>query len=260
MQEALTTVLGVMLAALLAFWFDRQKRREETEFRLKQEVLLQASEAVHRFFMYYMSIPDRPLPQGGSTDAEATEVTVALNKLHFFCSLETIECVCRFSCLLGKAMTDAVAAKMPSGFIAVDIKAMDVQIAAFEATNARLQQETEMLLQSDPMSPSIHLCKEQISETYRVIAECYGGKGELFKQQYAETEKCRDVVFSYLKPLSKMSRELLLLARDELRFKIDRAKYHSLMNQVADEGMQHLDNFVNTIRTQIKEKMEEEVS
>ena len=82
MKEALTTVLGVMLVALLAFWFDRQKRREEEEFRLKQEAFFQASDAVHRFLMYLMSIPDRTLPKDGKTDPEAVEVCITAKCSH----------------------------------------------------------------------------------------------------------------------------------------------------------------------------------
>lgn len=255
MQEALTTVLGVMLAALLAFWFDRQKRREEDEFRLKQEVFFDASEAVHRFLMYFMSIPDRPFPKDGKTDTEAVEVSIALNKLHFFCSLETITCVTKFSALMGKAVAEAVAAKMPSGFIAEDIKILDMQIAGYEATDARLQQEIELLLQSAPTNLLIARYKQKMADNFSLMAGCHGRKSELAKEQYVEIEKCRDVVFKYLLPLSEISRELLLLARDELKFDIDRDAYHSLMEQTAHEGNQRLETFIDSIRAQVNERM-----
>jgi hypothetical protein len=256
MREALTTVFGVMLAALLAFWFDRQKRREENEFRLKQEAFFDAAEAVQRFFIYYMTIPDRTLPRAGKTDTEAVEVSIALNKLHFFCSLGTITCVTKFNALMGRSVTDAVAAKMLSGFIAEDVKVLDMRIASYEATNAQLQQETEILLQSDPNNPLIARYKHQRADTFRLIAECHGRKSELAKAQYAETEKCRNVVSQNLMPLSEIARELLLLARDELKFDIDRDAYHALMEQSANEGQQRLTNFIETIRSEVNGRMQ----
>ena len=56
--------------AWLAFQYDRKKRREENEFCLKQEAFFDAAEAVQRFFIYYMTIPDRTLPRDGKTDPE----------------------------------------------------------------------------------------------------------------------------------------------------------------------------------------------
>lgn len=71
-----------------------------------------------------------------------------------------------------------------------------------------------------------------------------------------EVEKCRDVVLKNLMPLSEASRDLLLMARDELKFNIDRKKYHALMNRVADEGQQRLTDFMNTVREEANKRMQ----
>lgn len=258
MQQALTTILGLILAALLAFWFDRQKRREENEFRLKKESLLNAVEAAQRFLSFLLTLPDCPLPQAGASVPETAELPVALSRLHFFCSLKTIECSSRLSTLFNHAIFDAMKFKMSVGLLGEDIKVLDMQIASYEATNARLQRETEILLESDPHSPLIARYKEQSAETFRLTAECCREKSEMAKQQYLLTEKCRDTVIQKMPELADQFRALMLCTRDELKFKINRKKYTQIINQDTKENKLRLNDYLTAIRNQVAGKMNDE--
>ena len=81
---------------------ERKKIKEEKEFRAKQEALIQASEAFTRFLTYFITLPDRQLPQDGNVPPEVTELGVAINKLHFYCSLNTIKSSVHLSRILNK--------------------------------------------------------------------------------------------------------------------------------------------------------------
>jgi flagellar biosynthesis GTPase FlhF len=260
MKEALTTVLGVMLAALLAFWLDRRKRREENEFRLKQESLLRAVEAAQRFMSFFMSLPDGPLPQAGDSVPESAELPVAFARVHFFCSLKTIECSNRLNTLFNRAIMDVMKFKLSAGLLGEDVKVLDMQIASYEATNARIQRETELLLESNPNNPLVARYKEQSAEIFRLMAECCRKKSELAKQQYLFTEKCRDAVIQKMPELAEQFRALMLCTRDELKFKIDRQKYSQIIKQDAEENKLRLKDYLTAIRSQVSGKMDNEKS
>lgn len=101
---------------------EREKSRKEREFNLKQNALLSAAEAVTRFIIYYMTLPDRKLPADGTVAGEPTELPVALNRLHFFCDLETIEQSIRLGQVTNEVVSEAMKAKLPSVFIVAEIE------------------------------------------------------------------------------------------------------------------------------------------
>jgi len=234
---------------------ERTKRREEREFRAKQESLILASEAVTRFLTYFLSIPDRQLPQGGSVAPEITELGVALNKLHFYCSLNTIERATRLSKILDEAVSDAMKSKMPSAFIFEDIKAIDRKVSGIEKSNAVLQEEIRALLLSEPHSPIIVSHRNQLAQSFQHISECHGKRIELLKKQYHEIEKCRDVVTKHMKTIFQASRDVLLLAREELDFPIDETKYKAIMDERIESMEKNIEELYVHIRSEVEKKI-----
>jgi hypothetical protein len=69
---------------------EREKAREEREFLAKHKALLSAAESVTRFLNYYMTLSDRELPKDGTIPDEVSEMAVTLNRLHFYCDMDTI--------------------------------------------------------------------------------------------------------------------------------------------------------------------------
>lgn len=134
---------------------EREKAKKDRDFRSKQDALISASEAVTRFLTYFISIPDRPLESDGSVAPEVANLGVALNKLHFYCDLETIESSTKLGQILNEIVSHAMQAKMPSAFIAEDIKGIDLQISNIERQIAIQHEEIRALLFSDPQSPVI---------------------------------------------------------------------------------------------------------
>jgi mannitol-specific phosphotransferase system IIBC component len=120
---------------------ERRKKKEEREFSAKQAALSSASEALTRFIGYYITLPDRVLPSEGTLAEEITELSVACDRLHFYCSLETIEKSTHLAQVLNEAFARAIKAKMPSGFITGDLKALDLRISGIEKMNTRIQDE-----------------------------------------------------------------------------------------------------------------------
>ena len=234
---------------------ERTKRREEKEFRAKQEALIAASEAFSRYLTYFISIPDRQLPQDGSVAPEITELGVALNKLHFYCSLNTIEKSTHLGQILNEVVSDAMKAKMPSAFIFEDLKAIDIEISGIEKSNAVLQEEIRALLVSDPQSPIIVSHRNQLAQNFQRISECHARKVDLFKKKYHETEKCRDVVAKHLKTIYEASSDVLLLAREELDFPIDEPRYKSIMDESVESMEKNLKDLYVHIRSEVEKKM-----
>ncbi len=234
---------------------ERRKTKENREFSAKQGALLAASEAVTRFISYYLSLADRILPGNGFIAEEVTEMDVALNRLHYYCSLETIEQSIRLSSVLDKAVVEAMKAKMPSAFITEELKLIDFQVSAFEKMNMRIQEEINAILQSDPQNPIIISHKEQLAENFKKIADLCGKKPDLIKQRYIETEKCRDVISQNLKTIYEASRDVLLLARQELSFPIDRERYRSIIDNRLELMTRNLQDLTE-IRKQVLSKMQ----
>lgn len=233
----------------------RTKSREEREFRAKQESLILASEAFTRFLTYFISIPDRQLPQDGSVAPENTELAVALNKLHFYCSLNTIEKSTHLGQILNHIVSDTMKAKLPSAFIFEQLKAIDLEISGLEKSNAVLQEEIRALLLSDPQSPIIVSHRNQLAQNFQRISESHARKIDLFKKKYHETEKCRDVVANHLKTIYESSRDVLLLAREELDFPIDEPRYKSIMDESVESMEKNLKDLYVHIRREVEKKM-----
>ncbi|HUT28545.1 MAG TPA: hypothetical protein VMX13_02045 [Sedimentisphaerales bacterium] len=234
---------------------ERTKRREEREFRAKQESLILASEAFTRFLTYFISMPDRQLPQDGSVAPEVTELGVALNKLHFYSSLNMIEKSTHLGQILDEVFSDTMKAKMPSAFIFEEIKAIDIEISGLEKSNAVLLEEIRALLFSDPQSPIIASHRTQLAQNFQRISECHGRKVDLFRKKYHETENCRDVVAKHLKNIYEASRDVLLLAREELGFPIDGIRYRKIMDDRIESMEKNLKELFAQIRSEVEKKM-----
>ena len=236
---------------------ERRKTKEDREFSAKQGALLSACEAVTRFIIYYLSLADRILPSNGSAAEEVTEMSVAMNRLHFYCGLETIEKSTQLSQVLTVAVTDALKAKMESAFIHEELKGIDFQISSLEKWNLSIQEEIKAIFQSDPKNSLIILHREQVAKNSQEIANLSKTKPQLIKQKYIETEKCRDVISRHLKSIYEVLLDVLLLARQELSFSIDQERYKAIMIESTDLMSRNLGECLAEIRKQVLAKMQE---
>ena len=235
---------------------ERRKRKEDREFAAKQTAFLAASEALVRFLNYYLSLADRVLPSDGKVAEEVTELGIAMNRLHFYCSIETIERSLRLNQILGEAFSEVIKAKMASGFTNEDLKVVDFQLSTLEKMNTNIQEEIKSILQCDPQNSLVISHRKQLSQNFQTIASLYEKRVNLVKQKYIETEKCRDVFSKNLKSIYAEAGEFLLLARQELSFPIDPEKYKVLIGEQIESTRQHLEQFMAEIRKQVLARMQ----
>jgi len=236
---------------------ERRKTKKDREFSAKQGALLAACEAVTRFISYYLSLADRILPSNGYAAEEVTEMSVAMNRLHFYCGLETIEKSIQLSQVLTVAVTDALKAKMESAFIHAELKGIDFQISSLEKWNLSIREEIKAIFQSDPKNSLIISHREQVAKNSQEIANLSSKKPQLIKQKYIETEKCRDVISRHLKSIYEALLDALLLARQELSFSIDQERYKAIMVEHTDLMSRNLGECLAEIRKQVLAKMQE---
>lgn len=274
LMEAMGSFLGVVAGALVSFLGviltlrrnqkihetnieeERRKAKEYREYSSKQNALIAASEAVSRFIAYYLSMVDRILPVDGTVAGEVTEMSVALNRLHFFCSLETIEKLTWLSGVLSESFTKVMIAKMASAFINEDLNVIDSQVLSLEKMNLSIQEEIKAILQSGCQDPLVINHRQQLAQNYHEISDLQGRKVELIKQKYIETEKCRDVLSQNIKPIYEALRDVLLLARQELSFPIEQERYKQIIDKQIELTVRQLEGFLVEIRKQVSEKIQ----
>jgi len=235
---------------------ERRKIKEEREFSSKQAAFMSVSEALTRFLSYYGSLPDRILPGGGTVPEVINELSVAFTRLHFYCELETIEKLTSLKQILNEAYSEAIKAKMPSAFIAGDLKDIDVRKSALEKMNTRVQEEIRAMLQSDPENPLLASHHEQLARNFQDMADLEGQRCELVKRMCVETEKCRDVVIANLRTIYESSRDVLLLARRELSFAIDQERYRMTIDKYRESMERTVEEFLAEVRKQAQERMQ----
>lgn len=235
---------------------EREKVREEREFKTKHEALLSAIESVTRCINYYITLSDRELPKDGTSQAELSEMGVALNRLHFFCGIDTIKQSIALGQVFNTAYTRALKAKMPAMFITEEIKVTEITIANLEKMNDQIQQEIIALLSKDYSSPLIVIHREQLMTNNKTISELHEKNTELIKNKYQLTEDCRDVVLNNLKEIHEALRNLLLMARKELAFSIDEDAYNAMLTPATESAIANTKNLLEEIRTEIKKKMQ----
>lgn len=235
---------------------EREKSREEREFLTKHKALLLAAESVTRFLNYYMTLPDRELPKDGTTPNEISEMAVSLNRLHFYCDMDSIKQSLSLGQILSRAYTQALKAKMPAMFIAENIKVIDLQIAAMEKINSQLQQEIVALLSADHSSPLIVSHRQQLANNFKSITELHAKKTGLIKEKYLATEACRDLITKDLKEIYEALRNVLLMARRELAFPIDEREYTTMLTQVTESSLTDMKSLLDEIRVEIKRKLQ----
>jgi len=259
---ALVAFLGVLLTLRVTqrnfetnLKEEREKAREERAFTAKHKALLSAAESVTQFLNYYMTLADREIPQDGTIPIEVSEMAISLNRLHFYCNIDTIKQSIGMGEVLSTSYTRALKAKMPSMFIGEDIKAVDIRIAALASMNDRIQQEIVALLSSDPSSPLLVSQRQQLATNYKNMAEFYSTKADLAKAKYQATEVCRDVIKQDLKGVYGAVRATLLMARRELAFPIDETEYTALLTQSTDSALSQMESLIKDMRTEIDKKM-----
>ena len=235
---------------------EREKAREERKFLAKHKAILSAADSVTRFLNYYMTLSDRELPTDGIIPDAVSEMAVTLNRLHFYCGIDTIKQSMTMSQILSRSYAQAVKAKMPSMFIAEDIKGIDLQIAAMEKINGQLQQEIVALLSADYSSPLLVSHRQQLANNFKSIAELHAKKTELIKAKYHATEACRNVIVKDLKGVYEALCNVLLMARRELAFPIDEREYTTMLTQVTESTLADIESLLDEIRIEIAKKLQ----
>ncbi len=235
---------------------ERQRAREEREFKAKHKALLSAVESVTRFLNYYMTLADRELPKDGTLPDEVSEMPVNLNRLHFYCDMDTIRQSIAMSQVLSKSYTRALRAKMPSMFIGEDIKVIDIQIDAIEIMNSQIQHEIVALLSADSSSPLIVPHRQQLATNFKSIAELHSRKTDLVKKKYLATEACRDVIKEDLKAVYEAISDALLMARRELAFPIHEKEYTTMLTQTPKSALADLESLIDEVRAEIAKKLQ----
>lgn len=236
---------------------ERHKIIENREFLAKQDALMKAAESVSRFIIYYTTLADRSLPSDGTVDKETIEMTISLNRLHFYCSLDTIEKSIQLSKILESAVLEAIRAKLPSAFIIEELKVIDFQISFLEKMNIRTQEEIKAILQSGTKDPIMVNHRQHLADNSRLIADLQPKRLDLIKQKYIETEKCRDVINNNLKVIYETLRDVLLIARQELSFPINKERYREIIDNQIESTTNNLERMFKDIRKQIETKMQQ---
>lgn len=234
---------------------EREKAREERTFQAKQNVLLSAVESVTRFLNYYVTLPDKQIPRDGAIPIEVSEMAVSLNRLHFYCGVDTIRQSMSMIQVLNTSFSNALKIKLSSEFIWEKIKNIDTNIAGHESVNTRLHQELVALLGSDPSNPFLIHLREQLADNFKTIAELHGVKTELVKAKYLATEACRDEILNDLKTAYDAILKVLLLARRELAFPIDVNEYTTILTEFTHSSLFHLGDVIEEIRTEVTKMM-----
>ncbi len=235
---------------------EQKKAREEREFLAKHKALLSAVESVTRFVNYYLTLSDRELPKDGVTPTDISEMSISLNRLHFYCSIDTIKQSIAMSQILGRAYAQALKAKMPAMFIAEEIKGIDVQIEMIKEMNRELQQEILTLLSTDRLSPILVSHRQQLAANSKSIVGLVEKKNDLIKKKYHATEVCRDVVVKGLKEVYGALSNVLLMARKELAFPIDESEYKTILVQTTEQTVSDLNSLLNEIRAEIAKRLQ----
>ncbi len=234
---------------------EREKAKKEREFTAKHKALVLAADSVTRFLQYYMTLPDRELPQDGTIPAEVVEMGVALNGLHFYCDIETIKHSLDMSQILSTSYATVLKTKISPIFIAEEIKVVDLQIAEIKTINSQLQQEILALLSSNPSNPLLISHRQQLAVNFHKIAEFQEKKVTLIKAKYHATEACRDVIRRNLEEVYGALRKVLLMARRELSFPIDEKQYSTILSGATEIALANIDSLYKEIRSQIAKKL-----
>jgi hypothetical protein len=233
----LGTIFGALVSistVLITLKAERKKAKEEREFAAKHKALLMAVEAVTQFIDYYNTLPDKELPKGGASTKEISEMSIALNRLHFYCSIETIREAIAMSEVLAKAFAEAVKAKMSSMFIGGDINAIEGMIGRLEKNNGG-----------------------QTSDSYKEIASLYEKKASLIKDKYKAVERCRDVITNDLQKVYGSLGKVLLMARRELNFPINETEYATMLNRSNAEMVEYSRQLFAEIREEVEKKIKD---
>jgi len=235
---------------------EREKVARDREYSAKHKAFLAASEAVSRFVLLYIALPDRDLPKNGAPIEEVTAIDSVINALHFFCGVEAIRRTTALSQTLSTSFSEAIKLKLPAMFLDEDIKGLDIRITGLEKSNEVLQQEILVMLGADPANRLLVSHRQQVAENYEKISAFHAQKGELFKQKFAATEKCRDATMKNLPRVYEGLREVLLIARQELGFPIDAEEYSKLIAEATAAAQTSVKSLLQEVREQVLLKIQ----
>src|ERR1700678_229977 len=145
---------------------DRDSRTEKRQFEAKQEAFISASEAILRALSYVTTSPDRSLPTDGLPVPEIQQVSIALNRLHFYGSMETVEMLTKLASTFLLGYIKILQAKLPSMFILSDVKNAEAEVAGYKQNIDRLDAQILAILSTDPNKPQLSRLRTQTAQIW----------------------------------------------------------------------------------------------
>jgi hypothetical protein len=233
---------------------DRRKIVDDRAYNAKQAAFMAATDAAAKFVDYLITLPDSE-PVASKVAPEAEELNIALNKLHYYCGLDTIKKCIEVAEAFSVGAGEISKAKLESLFLAIDMKGIDVRLGGLQTMIDRLNAQIQTAFQANPQDQQIAFWRGQLANFYGQSGELYRQKGELDVAKYRATEKCRDVMLAQLKGMCGLSVDLLILARRELEFKIPENEYQQLMRAQAQTSFAKMDELMGEVRAQVNKKL-----
>lgn len=259
---SVTTLFGVVLTLRWSqtqhqksVEVEQKRRKEEREYVARRDSLVTANEAVTRFIQFLLTLPDRELPANGELPSEVRDLGISINRLHYFCTLDTLSKMMELGKIMNESVGAAVKAKMPASFLHHDILSVDSEAANLGEINYALKEEIAALLQSSPRDPLIISHRNQIAENHREIVALREKQTELIQKKILATENCRDVVHKAIPGIYNALRDALICARRELSFELDEREYADLMSKNLDELVEYLQRFLADLRNSVREEI-----
>ena len=259
---SLLTLLGVLITLRWSqishernLAHERLKRKDEREFAARQQTFSAAAEGITTFTHELFTLPDRELVAGSTLDKGLLNMNVALNKLQFYASNETIEKAAIASNSLTNAYAQTVKAKMPAIFLTEEIKALDISIQNFEKLIDELKTEVNILNQKLFQGGAISEKQTMISTYWQEISSLQTKRVELIKARYRSTEGCRDILNKFTPMIFTSQRDLLLSARKELGFDFDTDRYAKFMDAQLQNAIRNMQKMMADIRSEIEKKI-----
>jgi hypothetical protein len=232
---------------------DRQKR-EERRFAAKQHAFIAALEAAVPYIHFIVSLPDRDVVPGKKNPA-AEAFGIAMNKLHFYCELETIEEAADFAETGGKIALRLMETRRPVSFIDNDIRDLENAMSYCQNRIQQLNAEANTRIARDPNDPEVIVIRRDATGLTQRILEATERRAALYQSRYEAIARCHEVLVEELPRLIEIQTSLMIAARRELEFKIPVAEYRRLMEGQAERMGAALRSAMERTREEINKRL-----
>lgn len=232
---------------------DRASTDESRKYDAKKASFLRASEAIAKALNYAMTLADRKLPSDGVTDPDLADFGPALVQLHYFAEYQTIEKALEFGRVFASSTGEILRAKVAALQYDWQIEWQQRQIVEGQKRLERLEEEMIILLRADVNHSLLPSLREAIQDVRQKVGAHHGAKGELIRKQMIATSQCRTVMVHQLPAILTLSRDMLLCARQELNFPIERDKYAALMDAQSAQAVDFLRSITRDIEQMVQD-------